>query len=101
MTFDEFLENKGMTPENTPGSEHDLACEAYKAGYEEGRKNAIVWHKADAGVSALEKNKEYMGLLKDGSIRSGAFWSTEDGYFFGGYDWEDIEAWAEMPGVRL
>lgn len=38
MTFDEFLENKGMTPENTPGSEHVLACEAYKAGYEEGRR---------------------------------------------------------------
>ncbi len=37
MTFEEFLEEKNLTPENTPGSEHVLLQEAYREGFLEGR----------------------------------------------------------------
>ena len=36
MTFEEFVEEKNLTPENTPGSEHALLLEAYREGYIEG-----------------------------------------------------------------
>lgn len=36
MTFEEFLEEKNLTPENTPVSEQVLMKEAYEAGYKAG-----------------------------------------------------------------
>lgn len=41
MTFEEFLEEKNLTPENTTGSEHALMQEAYNAGYEDGKSKLI------------------------------------------------------------
>lgn len=104
MTFDEFLEKKGMTPENTPNDEHGLAQEAYKAGYEEGRKSAVVWHKIDPDSAIeppLEDDKRYLVLFKDGDICSATFWRGSSGYFFEAFDINEIEAWAEMPEARL
>lgn len=110
MTFEEFLENKNMTEENTPNDEHILACEAYKAGYEEGRKSAaVVWHKIELDKAIeppLKNGGRYLVLLKDGDIRSVKFWGGNIGCFFEPYSLDNIEldvieAWAEMPEAKL
>lgn len=99
MTFEEFLKEKNLTPENTPDSEHALMREAYEAGYKAGKKNAIVWHKT--GFDNLKDEKKYLILFKNRDICSARFWRADSGCFFEAYDWNDIAAWAEMPEVKL
>ena len=75
------------------------------------KKNAVVWHKVTcfdepdengytvAGNPA-EEGKDYLVLLKNKRILISTLGYDDDGYFFEDYDWEDIEAWAELPEVK-
>ena len=72
------------------------------------KKNAIVWHKVicfDApdengyitASNPAEEGKEYLVLLKNKSIAISRLDYNDVGYIFEDFDWEDIEAWAELP----
>ena len=74
------------------------------------KKNAIVWHKVtcfddpdeNSFITAnnpAEEGKDYLVLLKNKHIVISALAYDDDGYFFDDFDWEDIEAWAELPEV--
>lgn len=77
---------------------------------EQVKKTAIVWHKVTcfdepdendyvtAGNPA-EEGKDYLVLLKNKRIAISGLAYEDDGYFFEDFDWEDIEAWAELPEV--
>lgn len=104
MTFEEFLEENNLTPENTPCSEHALMKEAYIAGYKAGKKNAIVWHKTDFKEPAklsLKDEQKCLILFRNGSIWSATFWRGDGRCSFECYNWKEIEAWAELPEVKL
>ena len=125
MTFEEFLKENNLTPENTPGSEHALLREAYKAGEksminaynkqanrcnammaenEQLKKNAIVWHKTDFEEPEdlpLEDNQKCLILFRNGNIWSATFWRGDCRCSFETYSWKEIEAWAERPEVKL
>lgn len=130
MTFEEFLEEKNLTTENTPGSEYALMKEAYNAGYESVKntlleevkqlrkdyaelleeneqleKNSLVWHRTDFEEPddlPLEDMQKCLILARTGHIRSATFWRCDDGRCsFEGYNWKEIEAWAELPEVKL
>ena len=72
------------------------------------KKNAVVWHKVicfDApdengyitASNPAEEGKEYLVLLKNKSIAISRLDYNDVGYIFEDFDWEDIEAWAELP----
>lgn len=74
------------------------------------KKNAIVWHKVTCfdepdengyitASNPAEEGKDYLVLLKNKSIAISGLAYDDDGYFFEDFDWEDIEAWAELPEV--
>ena len=75
------------------------------------KKNDIVWHKVTCfdkpdengyitANNPAEEGKDYLVLLKNKHILISKLGYDDDGYFFEGYDWEDIEAWAELPRVE-
>lgn len=78
---------------------------------EELKKNVLVWHKVTCfdkpdengyitANNPAEEGKDYLVLLKNKRILISTLGYDDDGYFFEGYDWEDIEAWAELPFVE-
>lgn len=68
------------------------------------KKNAIVWHKTDFEEPEdlpLEDNQKCLILFRTGIIRSATFWRGDCRCSFEGYSWKEIEAWAELPEVKL
>lgn len=74
------------------------------------KKNAIVWHKVTCfdepnengfitASNPVDEGKDYLVLLKNKRIAISGLAYDDDGYFFEDFDWEDIEAWAELPEV--
>lgn len=76
------------------------------------KKNAIVWHKVtcfdepdeNGYITAsvpVDAGKDYLVLLKNKSIAIDRLTYNDVGYIFEDFDWEDIEAWAKLPEVKL
>lgn len=85
--------------------------ERLKKRNEQLKKNAIVWNKVTCfnepdengyitATNPAEEGKDYLVLLKNKRILISALAYDDDGYFFEDFDWEDIEAWAELPEVE-
>ncbi len=76
-------------------------------------KSAIVWHKviceddpdnADRYLLEnipAEKDKEYLLKTKKYGFAVDKFDYDGTGFFFQDYDWDSIEAWAELPEVTV
>ena len=74
------------------------------------KKSAIVWHKIIyqddpdntdrclVANSPAEEDKEYLLKTKYGFVVDKLDYD-ETGFFFQDYDWDSIEAWAELPEV--
>lgn len=76
------------------------------------KKNAIIWHKVTyfdepdengyiTADNPAEEGREYLVMLKNRRIVISALDFDSGGYFFEDYDWEDVEAWAELPSVEV
>lgn len=44
-----------------------------------------------------EEGKDYLVRRKNGTYGVYTLWESGDGMFFDDLDWEDVDAWAELP----
>lgn len=77
---------------------------------EELKKNALVWHKVTCFDKPDENgfitndapaydNREYLVRTKRGHYSIQELMEVDTGVVFEDYEWEDVDAWAELPEV--
>lgn len=110
---EKYSDNLDLVKERNPElkTNNDFIKQAYFDGLAEGRKESIKWHKVtcfdepnEDGYITLDApadiGEEFLIKTKTGYYVIQELSECEYGVIFEDYEWEEIEAWAEIPKLK-